>query len=48
MYYFGYKFFKLFVELPTFDFKICLFSLKIIPFYYQKQYLNILEYWNDK
>ena len=36
MFYFGYKFVKLFVELPTFDCKICLFSLKIIPFYYPK------------
>ena len=27
---------KLFVELPTFDCKICFFSLKIIPFYYPK------------
>jgi len=24
------------VEMPTFDFKICIFSLKIIPFNYQK------------
>ena len=36
MFYFGYKYVKFFVELPTFDCKICLFSLKIIPFYYLK------------
>ena len=36
MYYFGNKFVKFFVELPTFDCKICLFSLKIAPFYYPK------------
>ncbi len=36
MFYFGYKFVKFFVELPTFDCKICLFSLKITPFYYPK------------
>ena len=36
MFYFGYKFVKFFVELPTFDYKICLFSLKIIPFNYPK------------
>ena len=36
MFYFGYKFVKFFVELPTFDCKICLLSLKIIPFYYLK------------
>ena len=36
MFYFGYKFIKFFVELPTFDCKTCLFPLKIIPFYYPK------------
>ena len=36
MSYFGYKFVKFFIELPAFDSKICLFSLKIIPFYYPK------------
>ena len=36
MLYFGYKFVKFFVELPTFDCKICLFSLNIFPFYYPK------------
>ena len=36
MFYFGYKFVKFFVELPTFDCKIYLFSLKIIPLYYPK------------
>ena len=36
MSYFGCKFVKFFVELPTFDCKICLFSLKITPFYYPK------------
>ena len=36
MLYFGYKFVKFFVELPTFDCKICLFSPKIIPFYCPK------------
>ena len=36
MFYFGYKFVKFFVKLPTFDCKICLFSLKIIPFYCPK------------
>ena len=36
MLYFGYKFVKFFVEMSTFDCKICLFSLKIIPFYYPK------------
>lgn len=36
MFYFDYKFVKFFVELPTFDCKICLFSLKITPFYYPK------------
>ena len=36
MLYFGYKFVKFFVELPTFDCKICLFSSKIIPFYFPK------------
>ena len=36
MFYFGYKFVKFFVELPIFDCKICLFSLKIIPFYHPK------------
>ena len=36
MFYFGYKCFKFFVELPAFHCKICLFSLKIIPFYYPK------------
>ena len=34
MSYFGCKFVKFFVELPTFDCQICLFSLKITPFYY--------------
>ena len=36
MSYFGCKFVKFFAELPTFDCKICLFSLKITPFYYPK------------
>ena len=36
MLYFGYKFVIFFVELPTFDCKICLFSLEIIPFYCPK------------
>ena len=36
MFYFGFKFVKFFVELPTFERKICLFSLKIISFYCPK------------
>ena len=36
MSYFGCKFVKFFVELPTFDCKICLFSLKISSFYNPK------------
>ena len=36
MSHFGCKSVKFFVELPTFDCKICLFSLKITPFYYPK------------
>jgi hypothetical protein len=36
MFYFGCNFVKFFVELPTFDCKICLFSFKITPFYYPK------------
>ena len=36
MLYFGYKFVKFFLELPTFDCKICLFSFKINPFYCPK------------
>ena len=36
MLYFGYKFVKFIVELPTFDRKICLFSSKIISFYCPK------------
>ena len=36
MFYFGFKFVKFFIELPTFDRKICFLSVKIIPFYYPK------------
>ena len=36
MLYFGYKFVKFFVKLPTFDCKICLFPSKIIPLHYPK------------
>ena len=45
MVYYGYKFVKFFVELPTFDCKICLFSPKIIPFYCPKtKFKHTLRY----